>query len=38
MEASSDLHARKAEEIVSGLRAPPPPGGGFAAEQTFNFR
>ncbi|MBM3563111.1 MAG: hypothetical protein FJX48_08160 [Alphaproteobacteria bacterium] len=39
MEASSDLHARKAEEIVSGLRAPPPPGGGgFTAEQSFNFR
>ncbi|MFO1126073.1 MAG: hypothetical protein U1E25_12965 [Methylocystis sp.] len=38
MEASSDLHARKAEEIVSGLRAPPPPGGRFAAEQSFNFR
>lgn len=38
MEASSDLHARKAEEIVSGLRALPPPGGRFAAEQSFNFR
>jgi TonB family protein len=39
LEASSDLHARKAEEIVSGLRAPPPPpGGGFIAEQTFRFR
>jgi TonB family protein len=38
LEASSDLHARKAEEIVSGLRLPPPPDGGFVAEQAFNFR
>jgi protein TonB len=38
VDATSDAHARKAEAILSGLRVPPPPDGGFVAEQSFNFR
>jgi len=38
VEASSDAHARKAAAILSGLRLSPPPEGGFAAQQVFNFR
>ncbi|MGD9544156.1 MAG: energy transducer TonB [Methylocystis sp.] len=36
--ASSDAHALKAEKILFGLRLPPPPEGGFAARQDFNFQ
>ncbi|WP_018267584.1 hypothetical protein [Methylosinus sp. LW4] len=34
---SSPAHAALARRIIESLRAPPPPGGPFDAEQSFHF-
>jgi len=35
---SSPAHAALGKKIVSSIKAPPPPGGSFVANQEFNFR